>query len=91
MKVIKKVQVKNKLGLHTRPATTIVKLLQNSKSSVEFTSQKSTINAKSLLSILMLSATKNSNITITVEGEDAETTMDLLVTAFNGAFGENQI
>ncbi|HEY4832123.1 MAG TPA: HPr family phosphocarrier protein [Waddliaceae bacterium] len=67
----------------------IVKLLQNSKSTVEFTSQKMTINAKSLLSILMLSATRNCRITITVEGEDAETTMDQLVNAFDNAFGES--
>lgn len=88
MKLTQKVQVKNKLGLHTRPATTIVKLLQNSKSRVEFTYKKETINAKSILSILMLAAARNSRITISVEGDDAEDTMDKLVTAFENEFGE---
>lgn len=88
MKLVRKVRIKNSLGLHTRPATTIVKLLQNCKSDVFFTHKKSTINAKSILSILMLAARKNSNITIMVDGEDANATMDRLVEAFESHFGE---
>lgn len=76
------------MGLHTRPATVIVKLLQNVKSKVEFTYKRETINAKSILSILMLAAKKNSNITITCEGEDANETMEQLVEAFDNQFGE---
>lgn len=76
------------MGLHTRPATAIVKLLQGSKCDVSFTYKKDTINAKSILSILMLAAKKNSNITITVEGDEADDTMDKLVLAFENQFGE---
>lgn len=82
------VQVKNKLGLHTRPATTIVKLLQSSKSEVLFTYKKETVNAKSILGILMLAARKNAKITIEVEGIDAEDTLSRLVDAFESRFGE---
>lgn len=88
MKLINKVQVKNMMGLHTRPATSIVKLLQNCKSDVSFTYRHETVNAKSILSILMLAATKNSKITITVDGEDAEVTMNKLISAFENQFGE---
>jgi len=84
----KKVQVKNALGLHTRPATSIVKLLQNCKSDVFFTHKRETINAKSILSILMLAARKNARIMITVDGEDADDTLDKLVEAFENRFGE---
>lgn len=76
------------MGLHTRPATAIVKLLQNCKSDVSFTYKKETINAKSILSILMLAAKKNSKIMITVEGHDAEETMDKLIAAFDNQFEE---
>jgi len=86
--ITKKVKVKNSMGLHTRPATAIVKLLQKTKSSVWFTYKRETVNAKSILSILMLAAKKNSNITITCNGEDAEETMNLLVSAFEKQFGE---
>jgi len=88
VKLTRKIRVKNSLGLHTRPATAIVKLLQNSKSSVKLTYKRDTINAKSILSILMLAVQKNANITLTIEGEDAETTMDQLANAFDSCFGE---
>ncbi len=88
MKLVKKVQVKNRLGLHTRPATTIVSLLQHCKSEVFFTHKRETINAKSILSILMLAARKNSKITIIVQGDDANVTMEKLVDAFENQFGE---
>ncbi len=88
MKLVCKVQVKNRLGLHTRPATTIVKLLQNCKSDVYFTHKHEKVNAKSILSLLMLAATKNARITIEVQGEDANLTMEKLVEAFENHFGE---
>lgn len=88
MKLMRKVRVKNQLGLHTRPATVIVKILQNCKSDVTFECKKETVNAKSILSILMLAAKKNSQITVTVDGEDAGEVMDKLVYAFDSGFGE---
>lgn len=88
MKLIHKVKVKNALGLHTRPAAAIVKLLQLRKSSVQFTYKDETINARSIMSILMLAARKNALITVTVEGDDAEITMTQLVRAFDEEFGE---
>ncbi|MFI5334887.1 MAG: HPr family phosphocarrier protein [Chlamydiales bacterium] len=86
--IIQKVRIKNPLGLHARPATVIAKLLQTSRSNVTFTYRKVTINPRSIMSILMLSASKNSQITITVEGEDANETLKKLVGAFETKFGE---
>lgn len=88
MKLLKKVKVKNALGLHARPATVIAKILQGSSASVSFTYRKETVNARSIMSILMLAATKNSQITIEVEGKDAEEIMKRLVDAFDRKFGE---
>lgn len=88
MKLVSKVKVKNVLGLHTRPAASIVKLLQLQKSDVSFTYRDETINARSIMSILMLAAKKNAQIVITVDGSDAEITMQRLVSAFEQEFGE---
>ena len=88
MKVSRKVRVRHALGLHTRPATVIVKLLQNCKSEVTFSHSRETVNAKSILSILMLAVSRNSSITITVEGEDSEEVMEKLALAFDTGFGE---
>lgn len=90
MKLVRKVKVKNSLGLHTRPAASIVKILQPCKSSVFFTYKEETVNARSIMSILMLAAKKNSQITIIVEGEDAEATIESLTRAFDEEFGEKR-
>ncbi len=90
-RLVQKVKVKNSQGLHTRPSTAIVKLLLTSKSDVFFTHKRDTINAKSILSIMMLAARRNASITITVDGEDAEETMSKLVDAFDNQFGEEYL
>src|ERR1700722_18690648 len=46
VKLLRKVRIKNSLGLHARPATVIVKLLQGTASDVSFTYRKATINEK---------------------------------------------
>lgn len=88
MKVSQKVKVKNDLGLHARPAMVIARLLQKTKSKVSFTYKDDTINARSIMSILMLAVNKNGQILIEVEGEDAEETLNNLVEAFSNQFGE---
>lgn len=88
MKLMAVVKVKNRLGLHIRPATVIVKMLQGVKSSVLFTLRGQTINAKSIMSLLVLSAQKNAKISIVVEGEDAPVVMEKLVNGFETEFGE---
>lgn len=88
MKLSCKIKVKNPLGLHARPATTIVRLIQDSKSLVSFTCHNETINAKSIMGILMLAAGKNSIVRIDVDGEDAEEVMSKLTAVFENGFGE---
>lgn len=85
---MRKLRVKNALGLHARPATVIAKLLQGTQSSVFFSYRNETINARSIMSILMLAVAKNASITVTIEGTDAEDLMQKLADAFDAQFGE---
>lgn len=64
--------VSNDRGLHTRPSTELVKCASSFKSQVYLIHQKHSVNAKSLLGILMLAASKGSKIGVEAEGEDAE-------------------
>ncbi len=88
MKVSCKVKVKNAQGLHARPASVIVRILQESPSNVWFTCKKETVNARSIMSLLTLAAVKNSTVFIEVEGEDAEHILQKLQLAFDDKFGE---
>lgn len=71
-KVKGKFIVSNDRGLHTRPSTELVKCASSFKAQVFLTYQKHAVNAKSLLGILMLAASKGAKIGIEAEGEDAE-------------------
>lgn len=87
-KVVHKLKVKNALGLHARPAAMIAKLLHGSKSQVAISYKDETVDARSIMSILMLAIKKNSLVTLTAEGDDAEDVMEKLVAAFEAQFGE---
>ena len=82
------VKVKNKMGLHVRPASMIAKLLQNSQSKVTLTYKGESINARSIMSIMILAAPKNAQVCISVEGNDARETMERLIEAFESRFGD---
>jgi len=62
----------NEKGLHTRPSTELVKCAASFKAQVTLIYQNLTVNAKSLLGILMLAAARGAKIQIEAEGEDAE-------------------
>ncbi len=64
--------VMNEKGLHTRPSTELVKCASSFRSQVNLVYQNFTVNAKSILGILMLAASRGSKIKIEAEGDDAE-------------------
>lgn len=78
-KVIKQFVVKNKKGLHTRPSTEIVRCATGFKSDVTLKYQDMSVNAKSLLGILMLAASKGAKIKIEAIGEDAQQAVDSII------------
>jgi phosphocarrier protein HPr len=88
LKYTAEVKVRNRLGLHIRPATMIVKLLQGCRSNVFFSFKGMTANAKSIMSLLVLSAQKNAKISILVEGDDAKEVLQKLIAGFESKFGE---
>ncbi|MBF5059894.1 Phosphocarrier protein HPr [Candidatus Neptunochlamydia vexilliferae] len=81
--------MKNKLGLHVRPATTIAKILQKRNAKVTLTYKGQSVNARSIMSIMILAAPKNAELKIKAEGADAKETLDELLNAFNTKFGES--
>jgi phosphocarrier protein HPr len=71
--------VVNDKGLHTRPATELVKCAQSFKAQIHLQYQGLVVNAKSLLGILMLAATRGAEVTIEAEGNDAEKAIDAII------------
>lgn len=64
--------VANDKGLHTRPSTELVKCATNFKAQVNLFYGDLVVNAKSLLGILTLGASRGSKIEVEAIGDDAE-------------------
>jgi phosphocarrier protein len=82
------VKVINRAGVHARPSSVIASATQRFKASIHFTQGSNTINAKSILGIITLGATYNSEIKITCEGEDEKEALETLVHIFETKFEE---
>lgn len=78
--------VKNDRGLHTRPATEIVKCAAKFQCEIEFTYQRTVINAKSILGILILTAGRGARIKVAARGPDAKEAVQTLLTLAKNQF-----
>ena len=70
--VEKTVIIKNKQGLHARPAALFVQIANKFDSDVIVSKGKTTVNGKSIMGIMMLEAGRGSKVTVTTKGEDAQ-------------------
>ena len=68
----KKLIVKNKQGLHARPAALFVQIANKYDARITVRREKEKVNGKSIMGILMLAAEKGSEIIIEAEGSDAD-------------------
>ena len=64
--------IKNKQGLHARPAALFVQTANKFDSNIRVVKGKRVVNGKSIMGILTLAAQKGSKISIEAEGEDAD-------------------
>ncbi|MFH1553191.1 MAG: HPr family phosphocarrier protein [Candidatus Omnitrophota bacterium] len=71
MEVRKDIFIKNKTGLHARPAAIFVQVANKYESDITIIKEDQEVNGKSIMGILMLAAEKGSKVTIVAEGEDA--------------------
>ena len=68
----KKLIVKNKQGLHARPAALFVQIANKFESNINIIRDDEKVNGKSIMGILMLGAEQGCEITIEADGKDAE-------------------
>lgn len=67
----KKMIVKNKQGLHARPAALFVQVANKFDSRITIKRGNEEVNGKSIMGILMLGAEKGSAVVIEADGDDA--------------------
>ncbi|MBL7997964.1 MAG: HPr family phosphocarrier protein [Candidatus Kapabacteria bacterium] len=83
------VTVKNRAGVHTRPAAMIVKLAAQFKSDISFIGENSMrINAKSIIGVMTLAAAQGTDLHIITNGADETDALSKMVALFDSGFGE---
>lgn len=83
------IQIRNKYGLHARPAAEFVKLASQFQAEVWVRKQDLEVNGKSIMGMMMLAAECGAEITIRASGDDAGRAVDELVALVNNRFGED--
>lgn len=86
MIVKRQVCVSNELGIHLRAAGIIVQVAGVYSSSIWLERDTMKANAKSIMSVLALAASKGVELRVVADGDDAEEAVAALVDLIDGGF-----
>jgi phosphotransferase system HPr (HPr) family protein len=86
------IQVRNKVGLHARPASLFVQTAAKFSSRVKvknLTTNGNFVDAKSIIMVLTLGVMKDHEVVIQTDGEDADAALAALRSLIDSDFGES--
>ena len=86
--VKQEVEIINKLGLHARASTKLTQTASQYKSEVWLERNNRRVNAKSIMGVMMLAASKGSKIMVEASGPDEAAALESLLALINNRFGE---
>lgn len=81
--------IRNRQGLHARPAAMLVKLCNTFQSEIWVEKGDEQVNGKSIMGLMMLAANHGAVIKITAEGTDAESAVEQIGALIDKGFMED--
>ena len=84
----KEVEIINRAGIHTRPASLIVKTAARFKSEIYIGKDGYEVNAKSIIGVMTLAASKGTILLIKADGIDESDSVNALCELISSGFGE---
>ena len=84
------VEICNERGLHARASAKFVKLASSFDAEIKVERDGQSVDARSIMGLLMLAAGPGSSIEISAEGPDAEAAVVQLAELVNGRFEEDR-
>jgi phosphocarrier protein HPr len=84
----KEITIVNKAGMHTRPASTIVKIAAKYKSEFFLSKDGFEVNGKSIIGVMTLAAEQGSKLMLKFDGKDEEQLAKEMVDFFERGFDE---
>ena len=88
MKITKRLDIKNRLGLHARAAALLVQTVSRFSSEVKISKDGRVVNGRSIIGLLTLGAAKGSRVRVEVKGNDAEESLKAIEELFEKRFDE---
>jgi phosphocarrier protein HPr len=82
------VEIINKLGLHARASTKLTQTASQFKAEIWLERNNRRVNAKSIMGVMMLAASKGSKVAVEAIGLDETEALEALVALINNRFGE---
>jgi len=82
-------QIVNKKGLHARASAKLVEAAARFSSHITVTKDGQTVDARSIMGLMMLAASLGTTIDIVAEGEDADGAMTAILALVEAKFGED--
>jgi phosphocarrier protein HPr len=86
--ITREVTVTNRAGIHTRPASVIVRTASRFQSEFYIDKDGYEINGKSIIGVMTLAAEQGATLTLIFDGPDEEEAGDAMVELFKTGFGE---
>ena len=87
-KITEIIKIKNKLGLHARPAALMVQEAAQYSSNIEFENDGVKVNGKSIMGVMMLAAAFGSELSVIADGDDAEAAISGIRALIDSKFDE---
>lgn len=86
----KKITIINKLGLHARAAAKLINTTSRFSSDIKLIKDGREVDGKSIMSVMMLAASKGTELSLKVEGTDQEEAIEAIETLVNNYFDEGE-
>ena len=88
--VRQEIEIINKLGLHARASTKLTQVASQFGSEVWIERNNRRVNAKSIMGVMMLAASKGSKVVLEATGADEQAAIEALAVLINDKFGEGE-
>lgn len=89
-KVVKKLEIKNKLGLHARAAALLVQTVNKFAAQISFSADGQSTDGRSILGVMSLGVARGSKIQIEASGDDAEKAVKAVEKLIEARFNESE-
>lgn len=86
----KEILIINKLGLHARAAAKLIAVTTRFSSDIKVSKDDREVDAKSIMSVMMLAASKGTTLKVMTNGSDENEALDAIEALINNRFDEDE-